>query len=166
MSDRFAGKDIRFVGIDREPDMIEQATRQIGKRMNVELVIDEIGQFDYEPADLIIAYYTVQFVPPKRRQLLIKRIFESLNWGGGFLLFEKVRATDARFQDMMTTIYTDFKIDQGYSAEEILGKIRSLKGILEPFSSQANLDILERAGFKDTMSIMKWACFEGFLAIK
>ena len=54
----------------------------------------------------------------------------------------------------------------GYTHEEILNKTRSLKGILEPFSSNANIQMLERAGFKDTCTIMKKLCFEGFLAIK
>ncbi len=67
---------------------------------------------------------------------------------------------------MMTTIYTDFKVDQGYSSEEIIGKTRSLKGVLEPFSTQGNRDLLNRAGFVDIMTVMKYVSFEGFLAIK
>jgi tRNA (cmo5U34)-methyltransferase len=38
--------------------------------------------------------------------------------------------------------------------------------VLEPCSTQGNLDLMKRAGFVDVMSVMKWACFEGFLAIK
>ncbi|MEK7298654.1 MAG: methyltransferase, partial [Candidatus Margulisiibacteriota bacterium] len=41
-----------------------------------------------------------------------------------------------------------------------------LKGVLEPFSTQGNLDLLKRAGFVDVTSVMKYICFEGFLAIK
>ena len=67
---------------------------------------------------------------------------------------------------MMTALYTDYKIDQGYNAEEIVSKTRSLKGVLEPFSTAGNLDLFKRAGFVDVMSIFKYVCFEGFLAIK
>ena len=128
MSDRFGDKKVRFIGIDQELSMVEQAKKEIGKRENVELLVDDINLHEYEPADLIISYYTVQFVPPKQRQKLINKIYESLNWGVGFYFFEKVRAGDARFQDMMTGLYTDFKIDQGYDNDEIIGKTRSLKG--------------------------------------
>ena len=69
-------------------------------------------------------------------------------------------------QDMTTQIYIDYKIGQGYSPEEILSKSKSLKGILEPFSSEANLRMLKRAGFKDVITILKFLNFEGFLAIK
>ncbi|MGB1879791.1 MAG: methyltransferase, partial [Gammaproteobacteria bacterium] len=71
-------------------------------------------------------------------------IYAGLNWGGGFLMFEKVRAPDARFQDMITSLYHDFKLEQGYSGGEIVAKTRSLKGVLEPFSREGNLGLLER----------------------
>jgi len=163
---RHAKKSARFVGLDIEAAMVDQARKEVGDVPNVRLVTDDALLHEYEPADLIVAYYTVQFIPPKRRQQLIDRLYQALNWGGALLMFEKVRGADARFQDMMSGIYTDFKIDQGYGAEEIVAKSRSLKGVLEPFSTQGNLDLLKRAGFIDITSIMKWVCFEGFLAIK
>ena len=38
--------------------------------------------------------------------------------------------------------------------------------MLEPFSTRGNLDLLERAGFTDHMTVFKRLSFEGFLAIK
>ena len=81
-------------------------------------------------------------------------------------MFEKIRGPDARFQDLMSALYTDFKLSQGYNPEEIVGKARSLKGVLEPFSTQGNLDLLHRAGFVDCEVMFKYNCFEGFLCIK
>lgn len=115
---------------------------------------------------MVISFYTMQFIPPRSRQLVFQKIYDSLEWGGAFILFEKVRAPDARFQDIAMQIYHEFKLDQNFTEEEILGKQRSLKGVLEPFSTQGNLDLLKRSGFKDVMTVMKWVCFEGFLAIK
>jgi tRNA (cmo5U34)-methyltransferase len=155
----------RFIGIDREEDMIAVA-KGTSQDEKVEFICDDILQYEMGKADLVVAYYTIQFVRPKQRQILFDRIYEALNWGGAFLLFEKVRASDARFQDIMTGLYSDYKIEKGYSSEEILGKTRSLKGILEPFSTEGNLDLMKRAGFVDIMSVMKYVCFEGFLAIK
>ena len=81
-------------------------------------------------------------------------------------MFEKVRGADARFQDILCALYNDYKIREGYSADEIIAKSRSLKGVLEPFSTQGNLDMLKRAGFVDINTVQKYLCFEGFLAIK
>ncbi len=162
---------VRWVGIDCEPNMIEQAQVEIKSSdsnvKNVELLVDDINLFAYEPSDFIVAYYTTQFVSPRLRQDLINRIYESLNWGGAFVMFEKVRGPDARFQDIFSSLYAEYKLNQGgYSAEEVIAKSRSLKGVLEPFSSQGNIDMLQRAGFVDISSIFKWVCFEGFLCIK
>jgi tRNA (cmo5U34)-methyltransferase len=146
--------------------MIKKAKERCKSMKSVTLKTANVLDIEFQKADLIVAYYTVQFIKPKNRQLLFDRIYQSLNWGGAFLLFEKVRSSDARFQDMMTTIYTDYKIDQGYSSDEIVGKTRSLKGVLEPFSTQGNRDLLTRAGFVDILTVMKYVSFEGFLAIK
>ena len=81
-------------------------------------------------------------------------------------MFEKVRGADARFQDILTALYNDYKLRKGYSAEDIISKSRSLKGVLEPFSTQGNVDLLRRAGFEDINTIQKYLCFEGFIAIK
>lgn len=157
---------VKWVGIDCETAMIEQARKEVGQQSTVELIADDITTFPYEKSNFIVAYYTMQFIPPHVRQELFNKIYQSLNWGGGFIFFEKVRACDARFQDMMQTLYVDYKLEQNYSSEEIIAKTKSLKGVLEPFSTQANFDLLKRAGFIDTMSVFKYMCFEGFIAIK
>ena len=77
-----------------------------------------------------------------------------------------MRSYDARTQDQLTSIYEDFKINNNFSLKEIVNKKQSLKGILEPFSSKANLQMLKRSGFKDISSVAKFICFEFFLAIK
>jgi len=158
----------RFVGIDLEPAMIELA-KQKGADLDLgqaEFLLDDVLQADISNADIVVAYYTVQFIRPSERQRLISKIYNALNWGGAFLLFEKVRANDARFQDITTSLYNEYKIAQGYTPEEIFSKSRSLKGVLEPFSTQGNLDLLARAGFQDVLTIFKYLAFEGFLAIK
>ena len=157
---------VKFTGIDQEDTMIAQARKLTGHRANVKLETADILLFDYESCDLIVSCYTIQFVPPRVRQDLITKIYQSLNWGGAFLFFEKIRAPDARFQDLCTGIYTDFKLENGFSEAEIVNKARSLKGVLEPFSTEGNLDLMRRAGFVDIMTVMKYVPFEGFLAIK
>lgn len=157
-----------FIGIDIEPDMVEHAKMKAAAAglANAVFNADDVVTMEFQAADLIIAYYTVQFIRPSVRQLLINKIYNALHWGGAFVLFEKVRAPDARFQDIATLLYNDYKLERGYSPDEIISKSRSLKGVLEPFSTQGNIDLLQRAGFKDIMGIQKYICFEGMLAIK
>lgn len=166
IADHNPNKRIKFIGVEIESDMVTYANNKLKDYDNIEIICDDILNMELEKSDMIISYYTIQFIKPRVRQLIFDKIYESLNWGGAFVLFEKVRGADARFQDITTALYTDFKIEQGFSKEEILDKTRSLKGVLEPFSTQGNLDLLQRAGFVDVMSVMKYVCFEGFLAIK
>lgn len=158
--------DARFVGIDVEPDMIEIASSRVGDRPGVTFDVDDVLQTSFEPADLIVCYYTMQFIRPSERQRLVDRLYKSLRWGGALVMFEKVRGADGRFQDIMARMYDEYKLSKGYTPEEILSKSRSLKGVMEPFSSQGNVDMMKRAGFSDIMTVMKYICFEGFLAIK
>ncbi len=156
----------QWVGLDLEKNMIIKAQEKFERGKNVSLKVADIVLYDLEPTDLVVSYYCIQFISPKWRQHVIDKIYNALNWGGAFIWFEKVRACDARFQDIMTTLYTDYKLEQRYSADEIIAKTQSLKGVMEPFSTQGNLDLLKRAGFVDTITVFKYLCFEGLLAIK
>jgi tRNA (cmo5U34)-methyltransferase len=160
------GRPVQICAIDVEPAMAEKAAQRLAGYDNVEVVCADVLDMDYRPADLFVSFLTMQFIAPRFRQQLFDRVYQSLNWGGALILVEKVRAPDARFNDMMSQLYNDYKLSAGYTPEEIIAKSRSLKGVLEPFSTQGNLDLLQRAGFVDVMSVFKYLCFEGFLAIK
>ena len=157
---------VRWIGIDPVEPMIAKARSHCTGITNIELEGADALTFDFEKTDLIVSYYCIQFIQPRHRQDLFNRLYERLNWGGALLLFEKVRGPDARFQDMLVSLYNDFKAGNGFSPDEILNKTASLKGVLEPFSTEGNLGLMRRAGFTDIMTIMKYLCFEGFVAIK
>jgi tRNA (cmo5U34)-methyltransferase len=158
-------KNVTYIGLDNEADMIHVAAEKY-QADNLNFLHADIVNAELKKADLIISYYTLQFVLPKYRQAVFDKIYAALNWGGAFIFFEKIRAPDARFQDILNQIYMEYKIDNDYTPEEIYNKSMSLKGVLEPFSENANIEFLQRAGFKDYMSISKYLCFEGFIAIK
>jgi tRNA (cmo5U34)-methyltransferase len=157
---------LRLVGIEIEAEMAHAAQKNLAGDNRVEIHEGDILDIDLEPCNMIASYYTIQFIRPARRQALFDKIYQTLEWGGAFIMFEKVRAPDARFQDIASALYNDFKLEKGLSEAEIVHKTRSLKGVLEPFSTQGNIDMMKRAGFVDIMSVYKHICFEGFLAIK
>jgi len=167
IAQRHKNKDrIKFIGLDIEKDMINFAKRHSKKTKNIKFLSKDVLNFKFKKCDLIISYYTTQFIKPRDRQKLFNKVYKALNWGGAFIVFEKVRANDARFQDISTGLYNEFKLQNNYSPTEIFNKTRSLKGVLEPFSINGNCQMLERAGFVDYLEIFKYICFSGFLAIK
>ena len=158
-------KNIKSIGIDNSKQMIKEAKKN---SLNKDCIFkfEDITKFKFNKANLITSFYTIQFIHPSIRVELIKNIYESLNWGGGFFLFEKTRASDARYQDLITTSYFEYKQMNGFQNEEIFNKYMSLSGVLEPFSDNGNLQILQAGGFNDIEIIFKYAPFTGYLAIK
>jgi tRNA (cmo5U34)-methyltransferase len=158
-----SGKKLKFIGVDESKAMIKLAKK---KFKNISFINSELEKIKFIKNDLITSLYTMQFVKPKTRQHLFDKIYKSLNWGGAFIMFEKIRGSDARFQDILNFNYFDFKKKMGFSEKEILNKEISLRGVLEPYTIQANMDFLKRSGFRDIMPISQYLCFVGFLSIK
>ncbi len=165
LAQHHAFRGAKFIGIEIEEDMVEKA-KELYSAPNLSFICDDMNTVELQKADLIVSYYTIQFIHPKLRQQLIDKIYNTLNWGGAFIMYEKVRANDARFQDIISNLYMEYKLDQGYTPKEIIAKAKSLKGVLEPFSTEGNIDMLKRAGFIDILSVQKYMNFEGFLVIK
>tara|TARA_B100001996_G_C18545861_1_gene548844 strand:- start:82 stop:801 length:720 start_codon:yes stop_codon:yes gene_type:complete len=158
-------KKIKYIGIDESKEMINFAKKKF-KKKNIKFYNQSVKQFKFNKYDFILSIYTMQFIKPKERQLIYNKIYKNLNWGAAFLLFEKIRGPDARFQDMYNNIYYEYKLVNGYKPSEIFNKNRSLAGVLEPFSDKGNLKLLKTAGFKDIATIFHWVNFKGYLCIK
>jgi len=164
---------LKFYCIESEQSMIDQSKKKLKNIKNVRFIKKKLEKYKIPKSDLIISYYTLQFIKPHMRQMILKNIYNSLNWGGALILFEKTRSEDARFQDLITQLYNEFKLNNGYSPTEIINKTLSLKGVLDPFSLKGNEGLLSRAGFKfkkagfeDTTILFRYLNFTGFLLIK
>jgi tRNA (cmo5U34)-methyltransferase len=165
LSKHHYGKKCQFTGLDVQQDMINVAKKNYTKK-NLRFKKANFLKIKCKKADMVVSFYTAQFIIPEKRLFFFKKIYKMLNWGGGLFLFEKIRSNDARFQDYSTAVYNEFKLKNGYNPDEIFQKTRSLKGVLEPFSEQGNIKLLREAGFKDYTTIFNYINFRGFLLIK
>lgn len=156
-------KKLKLIGVDESKSMLKKAKNN---NSNITFKYSKIENVKLKKNDMVLSLYTMQFTKPKYRQILFDKIYKSLNWGGAFILFEKIRGNDARFQDILNFSYFDFKKDNGLSPLDILNKENSLRSVMEPYTIQANMDYMKRAGFTDIMPIAQYLCFKGFLAIK
>tara|TARA_B100000674_G_scaffold478442_1_gene475566 strand:- start:304 stop:1032 length:729 start_codon:yes stop_codon:yes gene_type:complete len=165
-------KNLNMLGIDPVSDMATISSNRFSELDLNSISVDFFcgsymdKEFENESISMISSVYTLQFVHPSIRQAFINKVYQELEWGGAFILFEKIRADDARFQDIFTTLYNEYKINNGYSCDEIISKTLSLKGVLEPFSTSGNYGLLQRAGFQDIQNVFQYLCFQGILAIK
>ena len=159
---------VKFIGVDQSPKMMEWAQKDIKSSglQNIHLLTCGLNDLNFEPSNYIVSYYTLQFMAPHERGILLKNIYESLRKGGAFVFFEKIRGSNSYFQDILTLLYQEYKLKQGYNPSEILAKGQSLKGILTAFSIEENIDLLQSVGFKNIQPIFQKICFQGLLAIK
>ncbi len=159
-------KNTSYVGIDISKDMINKANQRVPNNNQIYFKATDAVSSDYKDSDLFISNYSMQFIPLEQRYKMAGKIYNSLNKGGGFILFEKVLDDASIFQDIVSQLYVEFKIENGFSFGEIISKSKSLKGVLTPLTTSGNIDMLKQAGFKDITTIMKYLNFEGFLAVK
>ena len=138
------------------------------KKHNIKVLNEDITKIsmEEESVDLFTSFYTLQFIKPSERSKVLKKIYKSLKWGGGLILYEKVRGSDARFQDMLNHLLNLEKLDNGFLPQEIFSKSVSLAGKMEPFSDFGNRQILESVGFKEIEIVFKHINFQGYLCIK
>jgi tRNA (cmo5U34)-methyltransferase len=166
LATRYRQRNVRFIGIDTEREMLVKAENRLKNFQNITLSNCDATELDFDKCNIVIFYYTLQFIKRERRLDILRKAFSALELGGALFLFEKVRAKDAHFQDLMTSVYIDFKSANGFSDDEILGKSRSLRSVLDPLSTEENFALLAEAGFRSATTVLKYSCFEGILAIK
>lgn len=158
-------KNVSVVGLDESKDMVVEARKRPGAE-NVTFIHEDILTHTYRPSNLMISYYTIQFMSEEKRKEMVKKVNKSLIPGGAFILFEKTRAETAMIDNMFSTLLTEFKLEQGQSADEIVAKLLSLKGVLNPSYSNDIVKMLKASGFRYVERIFKVNSFEGFIAIK
>ncbi|MFJ4867783.1 methyltransferase domain-containing protein [Streptomyces sp. NPDC088757] len=160
------GRDVRLIGVDAEPDMVRTARRRFTDRADVTVVQADARTLEWQPADVIVAHYCVQFIPVADRPPLLAAMHTALRPGGALLWFEKTLAPTPLLQDVMGQAYADHKLNQGYGPAEVVAKARSLRGVLAPLTSADNRRMLHGAGFRQVATVHQHLMFEGVLAVK
>jgi tRNA (cmo5U34)-methyltransferase len=163
-------KNIKVIGIDSSTHMLKKAKEKIEKSYKgngYELRHKDLDNpLDMKNASVVLMLLTLQFIKPSNREYLIKKIYESLNSNGCFILIEKVVSSHPQIENLFTEKYHQYKKKMGYSAEEIKNKKNSLKDILIPLSLEKNLSLLKESGFSWVDIFFKWYNFAGIIGIK
>ena len=81
-------KSLKLVGIDSEAGMINYCKNKIDDK-RVKFFNDDVVNYEFEKSNLIISYYTMQFIHPSSRQNVFNKIYNSLEWGGAFIFLKK-----------------------------------------------------------------------------
>ncbi len=158
-------KKINFIGIEPELNMLKSFKRS-KEFKKITLINKVVENIKMKKSDYIISHYTLQFIRQNLRLKILKKIYNSLNPGGGFVLFEKVYANNSRFEKIFSDMLVDFKSKNNFSEKEIINKNKAIRGILEPLTTRQNIINLKKAGFKNNQIIHQDINFIGILSIK
>jgi tRNA (cmo5U34)-methyltransferase len=160
-------KERILIGVDNSKPMLENASKKIRAfAADIKLVQEDITQYDLKGSDVVLANYMLQFIRPLQREKFVKKIYDSLNGNGIFLLSEKIIFEDKILNKQMIDLYYDFKRSQGYSDFEISQKREALENVLVPYTEDENIKMLKNAGFQSVQSIFQYGNFLTLLARK
>jgi tRNA (cmo5U34)-methyltransferase len=101
--------------------------------------------------------FTLQFIDPKKRLSLLRRIATGTRAGGILVLSEKIRFADPAEKELHTRLHHDFKRTKGYSELEIAAKRNALERVLKPDTEKEHQERLRAAGWHKTVR-----CFQAF----
>jgi tRNA (cmo5U34)-methyltransferase len=104
-------------------------------------------------------------MPYSCRKEILQRIYDGLNTGSAFIFGEKVDTTHSRIENMMRTVYYEFK-NKSFDYEDIMKKELTLQNMLKPNSWKEIEDMLNEVGFKAVQSFWQNHLFMGAIAIK
>lgn len=162
--------DIRFVGIDDSPEMLEKCRvklNEAGLQRPLELRVADLNKsVEIDNASVVVLCLTLQFVRPISREKLLKAVFNGLNEGGALILVEKILAEDSFFNREFINHYYDYKRRNHYSDMEIAQKREALENILIPYKLSENITLLLETGFAHCEVFFKWYNFAGLVAVK
>lgn len=157
-----------LIGVDNSASMLKRAHQKLMKNdvPSFELILSNLQHYKIPKSDLIIMNYTMQFLAPRDRNQLLKRISQALNPGGILIVSEKIKSTNKKVEGLTTGLYYDFKRRNGYSELEIAQKREALESVLRPWTVDQNLALLNKAGLKNTACLFQWYNFASFIAFK
>jgi tRNA (cmo5U34)-methyltransferase len=167
MLHKYSKVPLRLLGFDNAEAMLAIA-KQKSQAYGANLVLDkaDITTLTIPSANAIVANYTLQFIRPPKRALLVESVYNALCSGGAFIFSEKIVYEDGVLSKAMIDVYLDFKREQGYSDFEIAQKREALENVLVPYTEQENKEMALKAGFSGVETLFKWGNFATYLAKK
>ncbi len=170
MRQRITAPDCDIIAVDNSNAMIERARELLSQdtkpSIPVTMICSDIQEVTIENASVVVLNFTLQFIPPKQRLALIKRIYEGLNPGGILILSEKIAFSEPDRQNFHIELHHDFKRANGYSDLEISQKRTALENVMIPETLAVHKRRLKSVGFSSSELWLQCFNFASMVAIK
>lgn len=163
------GRNCQIIAVDNSSSMIERCQENLQAYVSdtdVNLVCADIQKIDINNASMVILNFTLQFISPADRNILIKKIYDGMNPGGILVLSEKLQFDDNLIHELLDTLHLDFKRANGYSELEISQKRSALENVMLPDSLHDHELRIKNAGFAHFNLWFQCFNFASMVAIK
>tara|TARA_R110002049_G_scaffold147342_1_gene310098 strand:- start:63081 stop:63806 length:726 start_codon:yes stop_codon:yes gene_type:complete len=155
--------------VDNSQAMIDQCRQlvsQAGATSCINVLLEDINQLDIHNASVVILNLTLQFLPLKQRQALLKKIITGMNTGGACILTEKITFNNSSTEQLFQELHTTFKAANQYSQLEISQKRKAIENVLIRESLQDHQQRLNDVGFSNVTVWFQCLNFVSLIAIK
>ncbi len=164
------GSGNRYIGVEISKPMVDAVRERFAVEISDGVVsiqhLDLRHEFVGDSVNVTIIVLTLQFVPVEYRQSLLRRVYQATEPNGVVLIVEKILGSSGWSQDTFVELYLDHKSSNGYTKTQIEEKRKSLEGVLVPLSSEANVSLLESAGFQQVECYWRWLNFAAWMGRK
>jgi len=160
-----------YIGYDNSEAMLAKAAakvKQAGLADRIQLKLGDLmdDRLPLDRAGVVTMCWTLQFIRPPERLVLVRRIQQKMLDGGLFIVIDKILNDNVLTNRLFVKLYYDFKRRNGYSDEEIARKREALENVLIPYRIEENLKLFKEAGFRVAEPFFQWYNFVGFLCVK
>lgn len=164
-----ANTQCNIIGVDNSPAMIERCERIINSfhlPNPVSLRCESALDTELSNASMVVMNFTLQFIPPADREMMLKRIYESLNPGGILVISEKIQHPSEQGNHLLIELHHQFKRNNGYSELEVSQKRAALENVMLTDTFATHETRLKAVGFNDVVMWYKCFNFTSMVAIK
>lgn len=162
-------QQVEFIALDSSAAMVERNQHIFAANLPHRQVLSQVADlrnYTYQPCDLILLNFTLQFIPPAERQALSDKLFQALRPGGALILSAKVHFNDPHQAQLLYQLHHDFKRANGYSDLEISQKRTALEDVMFTNTPEEEQQRLRQAGFDFVCPWFQYLNFASFLALK
>ncbi len=160
---------VKIIGVDNSQAMVERCRQYINayhSEIPVEILCDDIRHIDIQNASMVILNFTLQFLPPQDRTVLLEKIYRGLNPNGVLVLSEKFRFDDEKVNDLLIDLHHQFKRANGYSELEVSQKRTALENVMRTDSIDTHKVRLKSVGFSQVELWFQCFNFGSMIAVK
>lgn len=159
----------RVVAIDSSDDMLRQISRSMHWvdtiQHDIEWGLDwmrkVIPHFDF-----VNVSYLLQFLDQGKRLPVLQTISKKMRSGGLIFISQKEAIENVILSKLFQDEYVQFRVDNGYTEEEIAAKTEALKGAMWVDTYEFTKELLEHAGFENVQPTTRWLNFSSMMAVK